>query len=371
MRIVMDARMARWTGVGRYITGLCGALGSADPELEVVLLVNPGDDLSWVPREGRFRAAAARRTIRPYSLKEQVFLRGELLRLEPDLIHIPQFNVPWLGFRPLVVTIHDLIYLMFPEDCPSRLAFVGVNRMIRAAVRRADRILAVSENTRADLERLLGVSPARVRVTPLGPPRPRGSPGDAAAVRARYGLPGDFLLYTGNHSPHKNLKTLLEALALLVGEGRDLRLVVTGPRDRHTPAVAERVKSLGLEPRVRFTGTVPDDDLFALYAEARALVFPSLYEGFGIPPLEGFACGVPVVASNAASIPEVVGDAALLADPRDAGAFRAAIARVLDEPALRADLVARGRRRLEAFSWERTARATVEAYREAAAAAHR
>jgi glycosyltransferase involved in cell wall biosynthesis len=365
MRVVIDARMARWTGVGRYITGLCGALARVDPSTEHVVLVNPGDDASWVPREGRFRTAVARRSIRPYSLKEQVFLRGEILRLEPDLVHIPQFNVPWLGFHPLVITIHDLIYLMFPDDCPSRLAFLGVNRMIRAAVRRADRILAVSENTRTDLSRLLGVDPGRVRVSRLGPPAVPAPSEAGGEARARLGLAGDYLLYTGNHSPHKNLPTLLEALGLLVGQGRDLRLAITGPRDRHTPAVAARAEALGLRSRVVFTGTVPDAELFALYAGARALVFPSLYEGFGIPPLEAFACGVPVVASNAASIPEVVGDAALLADPRDGAAFRDAIAKVLDDPALRSELVERGRKRLAAFSWDATARSTLEAYREA------
>jgi glycosyltransferase involved in cell wall biosynthesis len=368
MRVVLDARMAHWTGVGRYITGLCGALARIDPNNEYFVLVNPGDDDSWVPREGKFHAVVARRTIRPYSLKEQVFLRGELLRLDPDLVHLPQFNVPWLGFHPLVVTIHDLIYLLFPEDSPSRLAFFGVNRMIRAAVRRADRILAVSANTREDLVRVLGVARDRIRVSHLGPPRAPASSGEAGAIRAQYGLPADYFLFTGNHAPHKNLRTLLEALARLAAEGRDLGLAITGPRDRHTPAVAEAVRALGLEARVRFTGTVPDSDLFALYAGARALAFPSLYEGFGIPPLEAFASGIPVVASNAASIPEVVGDAALLADPRDPGAWRAALVRVLDDPSLRAGLVEKGRKRLAGFSWEETARATLETYREAAEA---
>ncbi|MHC5037364.1 MAG: glycosyltransferase family 4 protein [Planctomycetota bacterium] len=365
MRIVVDGRMACWTGVGRYITGLCRAMPQIDGENEYFLLQNPGDDARNVPETGKLQKVFCRSPIPPYSLKEQLALRKEVSRFQPDLVHVPHFNAPRFGRLPFVVTIHDLIYLLFPEDCPSRFAFWAARRMIRSAVRRAEKILTDSENTRADLIRLLKVDPSRIRVTHLGPPSLDTSDADPRRVREQFGLRGDYLLYTGNHSPHKNLKTLLDAFALLRKDAFDLQLVITGPKDRHTPSVVAHVAQRGLSDRVVFTGNIADRDLSALYAGAAVLVFPSLYEGFGLPPLEAFATGVPVVASNAASLPEVLGDAALLVDPLNSNAFRDAIARVIREDDLRETLVSKGRKQLAKYSWTETARNTLEVYREA------
>lgn len=355
--------MANWTGVGRYVTALGQWLPRVDPDNEYLLLLNPGEDAAGVPESERLRKVRCRRPIAPYSVAEQLRLKGEIARFAPDLVHAPQFNVPRLGALPFVVTIQDLIYLLFPEDAPSRVAAVGARWAIRSAVRRARRIVAISEHTKSDLVERLKVDPARILVTPLAPPElapPGGGTGD---VRERFGLRGDFLLYTGNHAPHKNLKTLLAALAILAPNRPGLILVVTGRKDRHTPAVEAEAALRGVADRVVFTGRVEDDELGALYAAARVLVFPSLYEGFGIPPLEAFAAGTPVVASRAASIPEVLGDSALLVDPLDAAGFAAAVGRLLDDEALSRACVEKGRARLARYSWEATARATLEAYR--------
>ncbi|MHC4598118.1 MAG: glycosyltransferase family 4 protein [Planctomycetota bacterium] len=365
MRILIDGRMACWTGVGRYVTGLCGALPRIADGDEFLLLLNPGEEVSRIPEAGNLEKVRARRPIPPYSLAEQTRLKREIARHRPDLVHAPQFNVPRLGRWPFVVTIHDLIYLLFPGDCPSRFAHWGVRRMIRSAVRRARKVLTNSEYTRADLVRLLGVDAGRTRVTHLGPPALPEKETDPRVAREKFGLPESYLLYTGNHAPHKNLETVLKTLPLLAREGVDIHFVVTGPMDRHTPSVVRIVRSLGLEDKVHLTGSVEDPDLYGLYRGASVLVFPSLYEGFGLPPLEAFAVGVPVVASKAASIPEVLGDAALLVDPLDAGKYKDAILKVLSDAVLRESLVARGRERLERYSWETMARATLEVYREA------
>lgn len=363
MRVGIDARMAQWTGVGRYITGLCSAVFSVDPSIEYRLLLNPDDPEDAFPAAPNARIVRCRRHLKPYSAAEQLHLPKELRALEADLLHLPHFNVPRLGRLPFVTTIHDLIYFLFPEDAPSKLALWVAKRLIRSAVRRARAVLTVSENTRRDLLRLLHVPAERIHVTPLGPPVFEPKPDKAPAARQAFGLQGDYILYTGNHSPHKNLKTLLDAFASLVRDGAPLQLVITGSIDRHTPSVRRHVAALRLQENVVFTGKVADDLLAGLYAGANALGFPSLYEGFGIPPLEAFAAGVPVVASNAASIPDVVGDAALLVDPNDAEGIRKALARLLSEEGLREKLVRAGRERLARFSWETTARRTIEVYR--------
>jgi glycosyltransferase involved in cell wall biosynthesis len=245
---------------------------------------------------------------------------------------------------------------------------------------RADRIIAVSEATRRDALRFYRLNPAKIDVIPEGVEprfRPEADPARLEAVRRKFALPRRFILYVGTIEPRKNLPTLLDAYAALRAQHPDVGLVIAGGTGWLYQSFFDRLRALSLEAHVALTGYVPDDDLPTLLSAAEVFAFPSTFEGFGLPPLEAMACGTPVLCSNASSLPEVVGDsssgsgqsAGLLLPPHDARAWVEALARVLTDPALRADLRARGLARAALFSWGEAARRTLDVYRRAMGAA--
>jgi glycosyltransferase involved in cell wall biosynthesis len=277
------------------------------------------------------------------------------------------FVAPLFSPCPTVVTVLDLSFLRFPE------AFKTFNRlylglMTRVSVRRASRVIAISESTRQDVIALLGASPDRVHRVYCGVdsafrPLPRA---EVDAFRRRKSLPERFILNLGTIEPRKNVMRLVEAYASLVtsapGEMADVPLVVAGGKGWLADPIYRRVQELGMHDRVRFVGYVPEADKQLWYNAATCFCYPSLYEGFGLPPLEAMACGVPVITADAASLPEVVGDAGLTVPPLDVGALAEALRRVLLDPALRADLAVRGRARALRFSWTEAARQTAQIY---------
>ena len=279
-----------------------------------------------------------------------------------DVFHATNHMFPFrVRSARTVLTIYDMTLLLFPEWHPaSRLALMG--SALAPAAARADRIVTPSQHTRNDVLKLLPVEPERVIVVPGGiepifRPRPEA---ETAARLAPLGLPmGDYLLFLGTIEPRKNLARLLEAAkSAEVGT-----LVVAGGHGWHNAAIREAMARLERAGRVRALGYVPDDLRLPLLAGARAFVYPSLYEGFGLPPLEAMACGTPVLTSNVSALPEVMGDAALYVDPTDVPALAAALTRIWRDDALRADLKARGLARASQFSWDRTARETLDVYR--------
>jgi glycosyltransferase involved in cell wall biosynthesis len=272
---------------------------------------------------------------------------------------------------PYVVTIHDCIHLRFPQYLPNRRSLLYARAVMRMAARRARRVLTVSEASKQDILHYLHVAADKVEVVynaldeRLATP-PTGE--DIDQVRQRYLLNAPFILYTGNIKPHKNIDRLIEAYALLRTRGfEDVKLLIIGEEVSKYPNLRRLVHRFHLHPHVRFFGYVPDATLAALYRLAAVFVFPSLYEGFGLPPLEAMAAGAPVITSNVSSLPEVVGDAAIRIDPTDAGAIADAMARVLGDRALREDLVRRGEARVRAFSWERSVARIAAIYDEVAA----
>jgi glycosyltransferase involved in cell wall biosynthesis len=289
-----------------------------------------------------------------------------------DVFHATNYVFPFrVRTARTVLSIHDVTILLFPEWHPAaRRALMGP--ALEPAARRADRIVTGSEHTRSDILKLLPVEPERVVVVPDGVDPIFGvKPAEEVAARlAPLGLrAGDYLLFLGTIEPRKNLVRLLEALE---ATDRDVGpLVLAGGQGWNNGAIRAAIGRLVHAGRVRDLGYVPDDLRPALHGGARAFVYPSLYEGFGLPPLEAMACGTPVLTSNVSSLPEVVGDAAMFVDPEDVASIAASLTRLWHDGDLRADLRARGLARAREFSWDRTARLTLEVYRDVFAEAGR
>jgi glycosyltransferase involved in cell wall biosynthesis len=298
-------------------------------------------------------------------LGEQALLPPLAMKARVDLVHSLASTAPLWGRFRKVVTVHDLIYARFPE-AHAGIRDKGMKVLVPRAVRRSDRVIADSRSTRDDLVELLGVQPDRIDVVPLGLGGvQRTAPMDEREVRAHFDL-GErrVLLSLSAKRPHKNLLALIGALARIPAEERPV-LVLPGYPTAHEQELCERARSLGVGGDVRFPAWVSHEQLEGLWALAEAFVFPSLYEGFGLPVLEAMARGVPAACSDASSLPEVAGDAALLFDPHDETAIAEALRRLLDDDALREQLCARGLARVTEFTWERTARLTLASYRRA------
>jgi len=343
---------------------LLPALAAADPSLRLTGFVNReaagvdfGIETVTVPVRATRRAEWVR--------GEQLLLPGLAARAGCEVVHSLASTAPARGRFVRVTTIHDLNYLMVPE-AHFGLRALGMRALVPLAARRSDRIIAVSQRTRDDLMTRLGVAEKRIDVVPNGLGRPPLGPGTPAAeLRSDLGL-GDrrVVLSLSAKRPHKNLTGLLDALALIPAQRRPV-LILPGYPTPHEAELHARARHLGVTQDVRFLGWTSEADVEGLFALAGAFVFPSFYEGFGLPVLEAMVRGVPVACSDRASLPEVAGDAALLFDPADPASIAACIVRILGDPDEARRLQTAGRERAAGFTWERTARATLATYRRA------
>lgn len=293
---------------------------------------------------------------------EQTLLPRLAAREGVDLLHSLASTAPARGRFRRVVTVHDLIYARFPE-AHAGIRDLGMRLLVPLAVRRSDRVIVDSQSTRRDLVELLGAPEDRIDVAPLGLGAvKRADPLPEPELRRRLDL-GDraVVLSLSAKRPHKNLLALIGALASIPAERRPL-LVLPGYATAHEAELRERAHTLGLQDDVRFLGWLSAEELEGLWSLALAFVYPSLYEGFGLPVLEAMARGVPVACSNASSLPEVAGDAALMFDPRDETAIATAVEQLLSDRATAERLRARGLERAREFTWERTARMTLDSY---------
>jgi glycosyltransferase involved in cell wall biosynthesis len=334
-----------------------------------VLLCRPADCEPLASLGANFRPVAEASA--NYSIAEQLALPIAVHRAGVTLFHAPHYVLPPLITCRSVVTIHDCIHLMFPQYLPNRLAYAYARTSIGLAARRATRVLTVSESSKRDILKYVDVAPEKIDVIYNAYDErfgvePREE--DVVRLRERYQLTDEFVLYAGNVRPHKNLERLIEAFNIVRRRGLDhLKLVLIGDEISKYASLRRAVHRYQLHKYVRFLGYLPEETLAVMYRLAGVFVFPSLYEGFGLPPLEAMASGTPVVTSNVSSLPEVAGDAAVLVDPYDAGAIADGIYAVLTDEQLRATLRRKGVARAREFSWERSVRRVREIYGEVAA----
>lgn len=366
--------MARAGGIGRYAVNLVRAVLTMAPAyapgLEFVLFTAPQMQRGLLTGlEARYQehACAGKSSL----LRALVTIPQGTARQQLHLWHgLDQVGFPYVGTRARhLVTLHDIAPLLVPQCFPLKHRLV-VRALLSRVATQAHRVIVPSQAVQRDVAQHLRIPAQRIIVIPEGCEArftPEDDPMRQQALRQRYRLPPAYLLFVGTLEPRKNLPTLLRAFARVrqtVRSDPALHLVLAGAYGWREPTLAQQVQALGLEQVVHFPGFIADEDLPDLYRGARLFVFPSLYEGFGLPVLEATACGVPVVTSNVSALPEVAGDGALLVAPRDVEGLAAAMRELFYNTALRAQVRQKGLERARALTWEQAARQTLEVYRD-------
>ena len=368
-RIGLDARKLTHFGIGSYVRNLLEAIGR-NPESAAYrfrVYVPGGDREAVPPLPEHFEIVAEESP--GYSLSELTRFAWRLMRDRLDLFHATHYIVPPLYRTRAVVTIHDIIHVLYPQFLPNRAALLYARVMIGRALRRADRIITVSFNSKRDLVDYFGISPARIDVIYNGVAkrfREDVTPEEKEHVATKYGLPRPYLLFLGGEKPHKNVRNVLRAFAEASrASALPHALVLAGPMPANKSRVEALIQGLDLSTRVFRPGIVPEEDLPGLFGGSEALLYPTLYEGFGLPVVEAMACGVPVLTSSTSALQEIAGGYALLVDPMDVSAIAKGISEIATNAERRAELVALGRRRAADFSWDRAAAQTLKVYAEA------
>ncbi len=365
--IGIDARKIADFGIGTYIRNLVQALGEQDQENQYVLFAGMQnlENLEELPEN--FRVVLERSP--SYSARELVSLSWRLFRLRLDLYHSTHYVLPAVVPCKAVVTIHDIIHLLYPEFLPSPLAFFYAQRMIRRSLSRGDRIISDSQNTKTDLMEYFDVDGRKIRVVYPGVAetfRDRLPKSELDRKLAEFEIERPYLLFVGNPKPHKNLDNVIKAYArALEIHPFEADLVCVGDRSGIEFKVRQRASQLGLADRLHLLGHVDDEALPALYQGATLFLFPTLYEGFGLPVVEAMASGLPVVTSNTSALKEVAEGYAHLVNPLDVEEIAKAIAQCMADQDHREALVKLGLRRAEDFRWSRTAEQTLEVYNSA------
>jgi glycosyltransferase involved in cell wall biosynthesis len=351
-----------------YATNLIEALAAIDSVNEYTLYVTRAEAVRKFSQ--RWPNFIVRQT-RPHTplIRIPLTLSAELRKNPVDVLHV-QFTAPPFAPCPVVVSIHDLSFEHLPETFKRR-SRAQLRLTVRRSARKASHILALSEHARADIVTTYGISPERVTAIPLAAAdrfQPIADERELQRVRHTYGIAGDYILTVGSIQPRKNLSRLIAAYARLRTEHQlnHPQLVIVGRQAWLFGETLSAIRQSGFSDSIVMTGYVPDADLPALYSGARCFVYPSFFEGFGLPPLEAMKCGVPVIAGNRTSLVEVVGDAGILVDPLEPGAIASSLYEVLSNEYLREKLSVKGLQRSRMFNWKETAKRTLEVYKLAA-----
>ncbi len=365
IRIGFDATplLGPRSGVGSYTSRLLEAMLRTNPEWEYLLYSNrPLEPLE--PELAHARPVVSRLPSRRL-IWMQSLLPLLIQRSRPDLCHFPNAMAPLWQPQPFVLTIHDASLFLYSQYHP-RMRLLSIRLTLPLLARRAAAVICVSHHARAELIGILNLDPEKVYVVHEAAPagyQPVTDLHHLNLLRRKYGLPERFLLHVGTLEPRKNLQRLVRALYQIRQQGSEIPLVLVGAQGWQMNGLAQEIERLGLQDAIRFTGYVPDEDLPGLYSLATLFVFPSLYEGFGLPPIEAMACGAPVLTSNRGSLPEICADAAHLVDPEDEQALADSLLALLGDADWRAELSRRGQAHARTFSWERAARETAAIYR--------
>jgi len=364
--IAIDARKARDFGIGTYVRNLIRELGEIDSENHYWLITGPDGREAFKRLPGNFQISVQRSPV--YSVRELFTLSWQLARLKVDLYHATHYVLPLVLPCRTVVTIHDIIHLLYPEFLPNRLAFIYAERMIRRSLQRGDRIVAVSHNTRSDLMSYFQVDGRKIEVVHNGIEDVfrKALPADELERWARnLSLERPYLLFVGNPKPHKNLDNVVNAYAHAV-KRHDFphKLVCVGDRGGLEFKIRQRASQLGIEDRILLLGHVAQEALPAIYQGAAGFLYPTLYEGFGLPVVEAMASRVPVITSNTSALKEIAAGYADLVNPLDVDGMADAIVRMVSDRDHRKSLRKVGQRRAEDFHWRHAAEQLFEIYRQ-------
>jgi len=365
MKIGIDARLygTRHGGIGRYTEQLLKHLEKADTQNQYVVFLQKDEFDGYQPKNPNFSKVLA--DFKAYSGGEQLKFPQLLKKHNLDFVHFTHFNVPLFYNQKFIVTIHDLIISHFPDSRATtlnpikyKLKLLFYNAVIKHSAEKAEKIIAVSKYTKDDTVKLLKVDPNKITVTYEGVDFKKLMTINCQEVLNKKNIGKNFLLYVGSAYPHKNLEKLVSAFSKIQDE--NLQLVLAGREDYFY----KRLKKRTTDKRVIFFGYASDEELVCLYKNAKLYVFPSLIEGFGLPPLEAQAYDLPVVSSNKTCLPEILGDGAIYFDPENPGDIAEKIKSVINNTDLQTDLIQKGKQNLQKYSWDKCADETLAVYQQ-------
>lgn len=361
MNIAIDARMILHSGIGTYTRNLVTNILDIDKSNTYILL-GKKEALSKYAQKSNVSITEFHSPI--YGISEQVIEPLKLWNVE--FLHCPHYNIPVIYEGEMIVTVHDLIHLLFPQFLKSRAAYFYAKSLFKLMAIRAKKIIAVSENTKADIVNYLGVKEDKVVVIYNGVSeifKKDASQEKCEKLRHKLNLHAKYILNVSNMKKHKNIETLIEAYSKLRKKGIKQKLLLVGGKEERIKELQIYAEQLNVAENIVFLQNIDFEDLPLLYQICDVFVFPSLYEGFGLPLVEAMASKVPVVTSNVSSMPEVVGNAGITVEPNDADSLAEAIEKVISDSKLRENMIKMGIKQIEKFNWQNTARKTLDVYK--------